>query len=97
MKETKTKHIRKVGRWAFAICAGAVTIIACIKGDLAYACWPILSAGFHWAAGAFEDLSESAIEYGDAMAQANIEMSNELVKAQLQVVELQEELNRLKK
>ena len=95
MEERRKKH-RKVGRGAFAICATAVALLTFIKGEPAYACWPILAAFFHWMADVFEELSEKAIEYGDAMAQANIEMSNELVKAQLQVVELQEEINRLK-
>lgn len=95
MEERRKKH-RKVGRWAFAICAAAVAVLIFIKGEPAYASWPILAAFFHWVADVFEELFEEAIEYGDAMARANIEMSDELVKAQMEVVELREEINRLK-
>lgn len=95
MEERRKQH-RKIRRWAFAICAAAVAVLTFIKGEPAYACWPILAAFFHWMADVFEELSENAIEYGDAMAKANIEMSDELVKAQLEVVELREEINRLK-
>lgn len=97
MKDTRTKHFNKVGSWGFTICAVAVAVIACIKGHFAYAVWPIIAAVFRYSADLFQTLSEDAIEYGDAMANANLEQSRELCDAYLKISELQEEINKLKK
>lgn len=96
MKETRTKHFRKVAGWAFMICAAAVAVLMCIKGHFAYACWPILAAFYQWATDTFEALSEDAIEYGDAMMVENLELLSKLCDAEIKIQELQEEINKLK-
>ena len=92
MKKTRQQHIRKVGLWAFTICAVAVAVLAVIKGQYALAVWPILAALFDWLATTFQDLAEDAVEYGDAMMMANLEQSRELCDAQLKIIELEEQL-----
>lgn len=94
MKKTRTKHFSKVSSGAFMICAAAVTVLAIIKGDLAYACWPIIAALSQWMASTVQELSEDAIEYGAAMTLANIKQSRELCDAHLKIQELQEEIDR---
>ena len=96
MKKTRQRHIRQVSFWAFTICAVAVAVLAVIKGQYALAVWPILAAFFDWMARAFMDMAEDAVEYGDAMMMANLEQSRELCDAHLKILELQEEINRLK-
>ena len=96
MKKTRTQHFIKVGLWAFTICAAAVAVLAVIQGHYALAVWPILAALFYWLATTFQDLAEDAVEYGDAMMMANLEQSRELCDAKIKIVELQEEINKLK-
>ncbi len=96
MKETRKKHLRKACNWAITICAAAVAVPAIIKGDIAYACWPIIAALFQWMASDFQGLAEDSIEYGDAMMRENLEMSFKLRDAEIKIVELQEEINKLK-
>ena len=96
MKKTRQQHIKKVSLWAFTICAVAVAVLAVIKGQYALAVWPILAAFFDWMTTTFQDLAEDAVEYGDAMMQENLEMSSKLCDAEIKIVELQEEINRLK-
>ena len=97
MKKTREQHIRKVGLWAFTVCASAVAVLAVIKGQYALAVWPILAATFDWLATTFQELMEDAVDYGDAMAKANIEQSAELCDAKLKILELENEIERLKK
>lgn len=96
MKKTRQRHIRKVSLWTFTICAVTVAVLAVIKGQYALAVWPILAAFFDWMAGAFMDMAEDAVEYGDAMMMINLEQSRELCDAYLKIRELQEEINKLK-
>lgn len=96
MKKTRQRHLRKVGLWAFALCAVAVAVLAVIKGLYALAVWPILAALLDWQATTFMDMAEDAIEYGDAMMMANLEQSRELCDAQLKILELENEIEQLK-
>ena len=92
MKKTRQQHLRKVGLWAFTICAVAVAVLVVIKGQYALAVWPILAALFDWQATTFQDLAEDAVEYGDAMMMANLEQSRELCDARLKIIKLEEQL-----
>ena len=96
MKKTRQQSIRKVCLWAFTICAAAAAVLAVIKGQYALALWPILAALFDWLATTFQDLAEDAVEYGDAMMMTNLEQSRELCDAQLKILELKNEIERLK-
>lgn len=96
MKKERLQHILKVGLWAFTICAAAAAVLAVIQGHYALAVWPILAALFDWQATTFQDLAEDAIEYGDAMMLENMELSSKLCDAEIKIVELQEEINKLK-
>lgn len=96
MKDTRTKHLRKVAGWTFMICAAAAAVLMCINGHFAYACWPIIAALFYWTTDTFETLSEDAIGYGGAMTAENLELSSKLCDAEIKILELQEEINRLR-
>lgn len=96
MKKTRAKHLSKVSCWAFIVCAAAVAVLAVIKGQYAFAVWPILAALFYWLATTFQGLAEDAIDYGGAMMMANLEQSRELCDAQLKILELENEIEQLK-
>ena len=86
------KILTKAFRWLFPICAISVSAICIIQGHYALSVWPILAAAFQHIATELMELSEHAVEYGDAMMQDNLKMSQKLCDAELKIVDLQHEL-----
>lgn len=93
MKKVLTKALK----WLVPICGVAVAVIGVITGQFNLAIWALLAAAFSWMADELRELSDHAIEYGDAMMLENLKISSELCDAKLKIVELQEEIDRLKK
>ena len=92
MKEARRKALKRINRWAFALCAAAVAVLMIIKGHQAYAVWPVLAAAFNWIADSFQELVEEAVDYGDSMAQLAIEMSAKLADAEFKIAQLEKQL-----
>jgi len=90
------KILTKTLQWLFPICAALVSVICIIRGQYALSVWPILAATFQHLSDKLMKLSEDAIQYGDAMMLENLEMSSKLCDAEIKIVELQEEINKLK-
>ena len=86
------KILTKAFRWLFPICAISVSAICIIQGHYALSVWPILAAASQLIADQLMELSEHAVEYGDAMMLDNLKMSQKLCDAELKIVDLQHEL-----
>ena len=84
-------------KWLVPICGVTVAVLGVITGQFNLALWALLAAAFSWMADKFRELSDHAIEYGDAMMLANLEQSKELVEEKMKVADLQAEIQRLKK
>lgn len=89
MKKILTRPLK----WLVPICGVAVAVIGVITGQFNLALWALLAAAFSWMADEFRELSDHAIEYGDAMMLENLKMSSELCDAKLKI----QEIKRLKK
>lgn len=93
----KAKSIfTKALKWLVPFSGVAVAILGLITGQYSLAIWALLAAAFSWIAEEWRELSDHAIEYGDAMMLDNLKISSELCDAKLKIVELQEEIDRLK-
>ena len=90
------KILTKTLKWLFPICAAIVSVICIIQGQYALSVWPILAALYQYQASELMELSEKAIKYGDTMIQENLELSSKLCDAEIEIVNLQEEINKLK-
>lgn len=93
MKKIFTKALK----WLIPICGVAVAILGLITGQYSLAIWALLAAAFSWIAEEWRELSDHAIEYGDAMMLYNLKISSELCDAKLKIHDLQKEIKRLKK
>lgn len=91
------KFLTKALKWLAPFSGVAVAILGLITGQYSLAIWACLAAAFSWIAEEWRELSEHAVEYGDAMMLDNLKISSELCDAKLKIVELQEEIERLKK
>ena len=87
----------KALKWLVPFSGVAVAVLGVITGQYNLAIWALLAAAFSWMAYEFRELSDHAIEYGDAMMLDNLKISSELCDAKLKIVVLQEEIERLKK
>lgn len=92
MKKIFTKALK----WLIPICGVTVAVLGVITGQYSLAIWALLAAAFSWMANEFRELSDHAIEYGDAMMLENLKMSSELCDAKLKIHDLQKEINKLK-
>ena len=90
------KILTKAFRWLFPICAISVSAICIIQGHYALSVWPILAAAFQHIATEFMALFDLAVEYGDAMMLDNLQLSQKLCDAELKIVELKAEIEKLK-
>ena len=83
-------------KWLVPISGGIVAILGLITGQYALATWAIIAAALSLIAHEFCELSEHAVEYGDAMMLENLKMSSELCDAKRKIRDLQKENERLK-
>ena len=84
-------------KWLVPICGVTVAVLGVITGQFNLALWALLAAAFSWMADEFRELSDHAIEYGDAMMLENLTMSSELCDAKLKIHDLQNEIKRLQR
>lgn len=84
-------------KWLIPICGVTVAVLGVITGQFNLAIWALLAAAFSWMTDEFRELSDHAIEYGDAMMLENLKMSSELCDAKLKIHDLQKEIKRLQR
>lgn len=89
------KILTKAFRWLFPISAKRFSHLLHPR-NYSLSVWPILAAAFQHIATELMELYEHAVEYGDAMMLDNLKMSQKLCDAEIKIVELQEEINKLK-
>lgn len=89
--------LTKLFSWLFPISALSVSAICIIQGHYALSIWPILAAAFQSVATQFQNLVEDAVQYGDSMMQESLQLSQKLCDAELKIVELKAEIEKLKK